>query len=77
MREAVRYIPSERLLIETDAPYLTPRNVKGLGRVNHPRNVKYVAETLARYKQMDENELTDILKKNTERLFGIGIGRSE
>ena len=77
MREAVRYIPSERLLIETDAPYLTPRNVKGLGRVNHPRNVKYVAETLARYKQMDENELTDILKKNTERLFGIGTGRSE
>ena len=72
VREAVKYIPADRLLVETDAPYLAPRNVKGLGRVNHPRNIQYVARALAEYKQMDAVILAEILKRNTERLFGIG-----
>ena len=38
LREAVKYIPLDRVMIETDAPYLTPRNVKGLDRTNVPQN---------------------------------------
>ena len=62
----------DRVLIETDAPYLTPRNVKGLDRTNVPENVKYVAETLAHYMHVSVEELTAAAKANTERVFRIG-----
>ena len=71
LREAVKYIPVSRIMIETDAPYLTPRNVKGLGRINVPQNVKYVAAELARNMRIGEEELTAALKENTERFFRI------
>ena len=47
LREAVEYLPLSALVLETDAPYLTPRNVPGLPRTNVPANIRYVAETLA------------------------------
>ena len=72
LREAVRSLPLDRVLLETDAPYLTPRNVKGLSRTNVPQNVRYVAETLAQYMQVSAAELTRAAKANTERLFHIG-----
>ena len=72
LREAVRSLPLDRVLLETDAPYLTPRNVKGLSRTNVPQNVRYVAETLAQYMQVSAAELTRAAKTNTERLFHIG-----
>ena len=71
LREAVSILPLERVLIETDAPYLTPRNVKGLGRVNVPQNIKYVAAELAKYMKTDENELVKHAKNNTETLFSL------
>ena len=74
LRNAVKVLPLERVLIETDAPYLTPRNVKGLSRTNVPENVKYVAETLAQYMGVSADALTAAAKTNTERVFGIGGG---
>ena len=71
LREAVKLIPLERVMIETDAPYLTPRNIKGLDRTNVPQNIKYVAAELARNMRVDEAELTAAVKENTERFFGI------
>lgn len=71
LREAVRYIPLDRIMAETDAPYLTPRNIKGLDRTNVPQNIKYVAAELARNMGVDEAELIAALKENTERFFGI------
>lgn len=71
LREAVKYIPLDRIMAETDAPYLTPRNIKGLGRTNLPQNIKYVVAELARNMQIDEAELIDALKENTERFFEI------
>lgn len=71
LREAVRVIPPDRILIETDAPYLTPRNVKGLDRTNVPQNIQYVARELAQYMGMTEQELMAHAKENTERLFGL------
>ena len=38
LQDAVRIIPLDRILVETDAPYLTPRNVPGLDRTNVPKN---------------------------------------
>ncbi len=71
LREAVKIIPLNRILIETDAPYLTPRNVSGLGRINVPQNIVYVAKELAKYMKVSEEALTENAKKNTERIFQI------
>ena len=72
LRAAVKHIPLDRIMAETDAPYLTPRNVKGLGRTNLPQNMKYVAAELAKYMGVPEEELRQRLIGNTERFFRIG-----
>ncbi len=71
LREAVRVLPLDRVLIETDAPYLTPRNVPGLGRTNVPENIVYVARELAEYMKVEEEELILHARENTERIFRI------
>lgn len=71
LREAVRLIPLDRILIETDAPYLTPKNVPGLSKTNVPDNIIYVVRELARYMKVPEEELADNARKNTERIFRI------
>ncbi len=71
LRDAVKILPPDRVLIETDAPYLTPRNVKGLSRTNVPENVQYVCRTLAEYMSIDGETLRLAAKANTERLFGL------
>lgn len=72
LREAVRLIPLDRILVETDAPYLTPKNVNGLGRINVPQNIVYVVRELAKHMKVPEDVLLENAKKNTERIFGIG-----
>ncbi|MBR6046381.1 MAG: TatD family hydrolase [Ruminococcus sp.] len=76
LREAVRHIPLDRIMAETDAPYLTPRGIKGLGRVNLPQNVRYVVSALAGYMNVTEQELKARLSENTERFFGISLQRN-
>lgn len=71
LRDAVSIIPLNRILIETDAPYLVPRNVNGLGKTNVPQNIIYVARELAKYMKVPEDVLIENAKKNTERIFGI------
>lgn len=71
LREAVKHIPADRLMIETDAPYLTPKNIKGLGSVNVPQNIRYVAAELAKHMHTDETALTEQVRENTARFFGL------
>lgn len=71
LREAVRIIPLDRILIETDAPYLTPKNKKGLHRINVPQNLVYVVKELSYYMQVEEETLVRCAKENTERIFGL------
>ncbi len=72
LREAVKSLPLDRVLLETDAPYLTPRNVKKLPRTNVPQNIVYVAAELAKHMGVEAAELEAAARRNTERLFGIG-----
>lgn len=72
LREAVHMIPLDRILIETDAPYLTPRNVPGLDRTNTPQNIVYVARELAKYMKVSEETSAEHARNNTERIFHIG-----
>lgn len=71
LRNAVSIIPLDRIMLETDAPYLTPRNVPGLNRTNVPENIKYVARELAKYMKVDEEELILHARENTERFFSL------
>ena len=66
--ESVKRVPVERILSETDCPYLTPVPLRG-EFPNQPKNVRYVAARLAELKEMDENELCDRIEQNATALF--------
>ncbi|MBR6027670.1 MAG: TatD family hydrolase [Clostridia bacterium] len=70
LREAVKSLPLDRLMLETDAPYLTPR-VRGLSRVNVPENIRYVASGLAACMGVEEDVLIRAARANTERFFRL------
>jgi len=69
IKDVAREIPLDKLVLETDSPYLTP--VPYRGKPNKPAYVKYVAEEIAKIREMPLNELIDITTTNAERFFGI------
>ncbi len=69
LREIVRDIPIDRLVVETDSPYLAP--VPHRGKRNEPSFVIEVARELARVKGVDENEVGHVTSENARRLFGM------
>lgn len=71
LREFVAGIPADRLLIETDAPYLTPAPEKNKTRRNEPAFVRSVLLKLADVRNEDPEALAKILWNNTCRLFNI------
>jgi TatD DNase family protein len=72
MREAAREIPLDRLLMETDCPYLAP--VPYRGKRNEPAFVLEVARTLAALRNLSAGELGEIVVRNFERFFGLDKG---
>jgi TatD DNase family protein len=71
LRKLVTEIPPDRLLIETDAPYLTPAPQKNKTRRNEPAFVSSVLLKIAEVRQEDPEELSLKIWKNTHRLYGI------
>ena len=69
VKEVAAAIPVERLLIETDCPYLTPHPFRG--KRNEPGHVKLVAEELAALKGLSYEELANITMENAKKVFGI------
>lgn len=67
--EAAAAVPLDRLLIETDAPYLSPEPERG--KRNDSRKVKYTCEKLAEIKGISAEEMAEITLNNACRLFGI------
>lgn len=68
-QEIVEMVPNDRMLIETDSPYLAPEPVRGTR--NDSRNVKYIAEKIASIKQLQVEEVAEITYQNTLRIFNI------
>lgn len=67
LREAAKNVPFDRILIETDSPYLAP--VPHRGKPNEPANVRHVADMIAKVRDVDIPTLEDQLIKNTKTLF--------
>lgn len=69
IKEVAQRVPLERILIETDAPYLAP--VPFRGKLNQPAYVKHVAEEIALLRGIDVNEVGLRTTENFMRLFGL------
>lgn len=70
-KEVAKAVPIEKLLIETDSPYLTPEPYRG--KRNTPVYVKFVAEKIAELRDMSCDEVCRITAENTMKLFTIHI----
>lgn len=69
LREVVKSVPEERLLIETDAPFLAPEPVRGTQ--NEPKNVKIVAAKIAEVRSTSINQIDEVTTRNARLLFGL------
>lgn len=73
LRQALHYIPLDRLLLETDAPYLLPRDLspKPASRRNEPAFLPHIASVVASLRQLTTEALATQLLANSQQLFGL------
>lgn len=69
LREAIKYIPLERIVLETDCPFLSPNPMRG--KRNEPAFIKYTAMKVAEIKGIPYEELCHITTKNAEKFFKL------
>jgi TatD DNase family protein len=67
LREVAKYLPADRILTETDSPYLAPEPFRG--RENRPLYVKHVLAALAEIRGEDVQKMEDVVWQNTLTLF--------
>jgi len=68
-KEVAKIVPLERLLIETDSPYLSPHPYRG--KTNEPMRVKLVAEEIAQLRELTYKKISEVTTKNAIELFNI------
>ena len=69
LKDVVKNVPIENIMIETDSPYLTP--IPYRGKRNEPYMVKYVAEKIANIKNISANDVANQTSKTARNFFGI------
>ena len=68
--ECIEVVPLDRLMLETDCPYLTPEPFRG--KLNRPDYTIYTAEKIAEIRGMTTEEIIEITNKNAKEMFGLG-----
>lgn len=67
--EIISMVPNEKILIETDSPYLSPEPFRG--KRNTPTNVKYMAEKIAKVKNIDIKDIALLTYENAKKIYKI------
>lgn len=67
LKEVAKHVPIDRILVETDSPYLAP--IPFRGKTNQPANVKYVAEEIAKLRNIEFEQLATVTTNNFFKLF--------
>ncbi len=68
-KEVAEVVPLDRLVVETDCPYLSPHPLRGT--VNEPKNIVWIVDEIARLRGMSKKHLLDVLYDNSLRLFNL------
>lgn len=71
LRDRLKELPLDRLLLETDSPYLSPEPMRGT--INEPANVKIIAKFIAEELNQTEEKISEITQKNTLCLYSLDI----
>jgi TatD DNase family protein len=71
-KECVKACPIDRLLVETDSPYLTP--VPFRGKQNSPKYISFIVEEMAKLREMEPETLNEQLWRNFTKLFRVKHG---
>ncbi|MDY5734747.1 MAG: TatD family hydrolase [Succinivibrio sp.] len=71
VREVLKYVPNDRLMLETDCPYLAPVPVRGIE--NEPAYCRYTLKYIADFKGMSEDSLASITSQNFENLYKVKL----
>lgn len=69
--EIIEMVPIDKILIETDSPYLSPEPLRG--KRNDPRNVKYIAKKIAEVKGLSIEEIAKITYENAIKVFNLKL----
>lgn len=71
LHEVAKYAPIDRIVLETDSPYLTPAEKNG--EINYPKNVALVRDKLAELRGISARDAENITAQNAKALFGLNI----
>ena len=74
LRDVAKAIPMDRLLLETDSPFLAPQSQRG--RRNEPANVAEVARTIGNVRDLPADEVAGVTAENFRRFFGLDLSRN-
>lgn len=69
VRELIPLIPDDKLLIETDSPYLAPKPFRG--KTNYPKYLKYIAQEVSNLKNMDIEDFSQMTTQNAMKFYGL------
>ena len=69
IQEAASKIPLERILIETDSPFLSPQSVRG--RTNEPANTRYILEKLCELRSESREDIEKVIYENSLRFYSL------
>ena len=69
IRDTLGIVTRDQIVLETDAPYLSPQHIRG--ELNHPANVRFLYHSVSDFLHRDIETLTEQVEKNVKRLYKV------